>query len=96
MPNAHCHGGRMYWEKAKSAWHGGADSFSFFTIQPQEKIAGELRIYDVCASWTITRVVETYRPPSRWKAKCNDRVRLICNADAFMHAIATAIERNLL
>lgn len=96
MPNAHCHGGRMYWEKAKSAWHGGADSFSFYTVRPPIEIGGELRIYGVCSSSTDTKVVEMYRPPSRWKAKCNDRVRLICNADAFMQAIATGIERDLI
>lgn len=89
-------GDRIYWNQAKSAFHGGAKSFQTVRILPATKIDNEIYEYGLRLSFTCTRIVNLFRPPSRWKAKCNDRVRLICHADSLINALSKALERKLL
>lgn len=89
-------GDRMFWNQAKSAFHGGAKSFLSVRVLPATKIEDEVYEYGIRTSSTTTRCVNNFRPPSRWKAKCNDRVRLICHVDILIAAILRAVERNLI
>lgn len=81
-------GDRAWWERLISAWHGGARSF-----KAQQWQRGEWLEYDgeqvwveegFCHSISSTSLVPRYRPPSRWKTRNIDHVRVICGADAFV------------
>lgn len=91
-------GNRLFWEHLKSVWHGRRPSevktrlatWNYKHVQ----VLGEdnefrnpygfyVEVFDSRLVYLKKRAL-----PKRWKAKNNDRVRVMCNADSFMTSLS--------
>lgn len=86
-------GNRLFWEHLKSARHGGARlvSWNYKHVQVLGFGDDEWRNpFGFYPEWFQPRLTHPSmrRLPRRWKARNNDCVRLMCNADAFIKALS--------
>ncbi len=93
-------GNRLFWGQLKSAFHGGSRRLRAWHWMGREEVE-----YEGCLYWTTpgygygvtaTSIVPGFRPPSRYKARHMDRIRLICNATGFIQAIERGIQQGLI
>lgn len=87
---------RLGWQVAKSAYQGGAERVPMWQRIEKDvvEIEGEQCIAPACDLLmrydreNFRRMLADYRLPRRWKARNNQRVRLLCDASRFVEAIA--------
>lgn len=86
---------RLDWQAAKSAYQGGAESVKMWQRIKEDTIKEEGMVFMLPACYLRMKydrqhfriMLTNYRLPRRWKARNNDRVRLLCDASAFVEAI---------
>ncbi|MES2593778.1 MAG: hypothetical protein V4662_00495 [Verrucomicrobiota bacterium] len=88
-------GNRLFWGQLKSAFHGGCRRLRSWHWMPGEEVQVDGSFY-----WTIpgysfgvtsTAIVNRFRPPSRYKARNLNRIRLICDVRGFVEAVRRGV-----
>jgi hypothetical protein len=93
------HDGASYfaWESAKAIYQGGAERVPMwkmvkghFVRLEEEGVSFQVPAFDLRIRYDRDHfkiIMQDLRLPQRWKARNNDRVRLLCDASAFVEAI---------
>ena len=86
---------RLEWQAAKCAYQGGAERVPLWQRMAAYEGEEDGVLFSASAFHLRTRydrehfqiVIRDRHLPKRWKARNNDRVRLLCDASAFVEAI---------
>ncbi|SKB05540.1 hypothetical protein SAMN02745166_04300 [Prosthecobacter debontii] len=93
-------GNRLFWGQLKSAFHGGSRRLRSWHWIPDEEIEHEGCTYRAFPGYafgvTSTAIVHRFRPPTRYKARHLDSLKLICNATGFIQAVQRGIQQGLI
>ena len=91
-------GNRLFWEHLKSVWHGRSHTVTKTRLAAWNykhvQVLGEDNEYRNPYGFYVevfdSRLVhlKKWALPKRWKAKNNDRIRIMCNADSFMESLS--------
>ena len=87
---------RLQWQRAKSQQHGGAQRIALWEHVPAVRFFDEGQWWRLSACHLRTRydrdhfqqIMKDHPLPKRWRLRDNDRVRLLCDASAFIAALA--------
>lgn len=87
---------RLQWERAKAQFHSGAQRIAVWTTLPAMQHREDGMTFSIPASDTRLRydreqfrgILHDHPLPRRWRLRHNDRVRLLCDASAFVAALA--------
>ena len=87
---------RLQWQRAKSQHHGGAQRIALWDHIPALRFFDQGEWWHSSAYHDRTRydrdhfqqIIKDHPLPRRWKPRHNDRVRLLCNASAFIEQLA--------
>ena len=90
------HLSRLQWERAKAQFHAGAQRIAVWTTLPAMTHTEDGMTYKIPASHLRLRydreqfrgILHDHPLPKRWRLRHNDRVRLLCDASAFVAALA--------
>jgi hypothetical protein len=89
-------GGRHFWQGLKSSLHGGARRFRWMFLPSPCTVDGEKLLPEWSEGVCSLNLIHSFRPPGKWKAKRNDRVRLVCDASAFIACLQRALVARIL
>ena len=82
------------------AFHGGARRLRAWHWMGREEVEYEGSLYwpppGYGYSGIATSIVPGFRPPSRYKARHMERMRLICNASGFVEAVKRGISSGVI
>lgn len=87
---------RLQWETAVSSLRGGAARVPLWTSLPatshhEDGMTFIFPARELCLQYDrehLRRILATHPPPRPWKPRHNDRLRLLCDASAFLNALA--------
>lgn len=88
---ASLHGNRLFWESLQAVKHGGGRRLHWQSRGGGYWMHEDGQRFYLPPQWVHSVngvcLLETCKPPKKWKMRRNDRVQLVCHGDAFAKAV---------